>query len=220
MAHRQFQQVHEHLPGRGRTSRYRVVCGACGVTDALSPLSIGDDLARELVPRKFRERGWEIGRRDVDDRCPGCVAKEEAKRRSKVVKLVEAAPSVDAPREMQREDRRIILAKLNDIYLDEQRGYDNGWSDHRVAEDLGVPRKWVETLREENFGPAGDNEGLRKFAADVKALVADLAAFSARADELTKLGNALADDAKRTRDALRPLERQVAAIAKMTGAAA
>ena len=71
--------------------------------------------------------------------------------------------AVVAPREMSRDDRRIIFAKLNDVYLDEKRGYSDGWNDERVAADLNVPRKWVEDIRADNFGDAHDNEELRKF---------------------------------------------------------
>jgi len=226
MSDRKFEPVTEMEGGR-RVARFRFTCGRCGVVTALNAHDPnithrgggGAPVTFEGVDWKLRERKWSLGATPDKDRCPNCTAKDAVEAR-RAAKKPELTIVKSAPVEMQREDRRIILAKLNEVYLDEQRGYDNGWSDHRVAEDLGVPRKWVEGLREENFGPAGDNEGLRKFAADVKALVADLAALSARADELTKLGNALADDAKRTRDALRPLERQVAAIAKMTGAAA
>lgn len=210
---REFHATTEHEPGIGRVSRYRLTCGACGTTGALGNQSFGSLRATDVVPKKFTERGWEVGKRPQDDRCPGCVAAAEAKRRAKLVKPAELAVVPASPREMQREDRRIILAKLNEVYLDEQRGYDNGWTDHRVAEDLGVPRKWVEELREQNFGPAGDNEGLRKFRDDVLAL-------ASRAAELEKQSAGLLNEAKSIRDALRPLERQVAGIAKMTGAAA
>lgn len=63
-----------------------------------------------------------------------------------------APPAVDIP-VMQRDDRRVIFVKLNEVYEGEEVGYGPGWTDARVAKDLGIPRKWVETIREENFGP-------------------------------------------------------------------
>lgn len=64
---------------------------------------------------------------------------------------------------IKRDDRRIIFAKLNELYIDEHKGYCEGWTDQRVAEDLGVPRAWVEALREENFGPVKSNTETSEF---------------------------------------------------------
>lgn len=77
------------------------------------------------------------------------------------------------PREMSRDDRRVIFAKLDEVYLDEKRGYDSGWSDHKVASDLGVPRKWVEIIRAENFGAIGTNEEMAEFLSESDKLCAD-----------------------------------------------
>ncbi len=74
-------------------------------------------------------------------------------------KVVEIKPKLNGvselpPREMTREDRRIVFAKIEEVYLDETTGYIKDWNDERVAKDLNCPRKWVETIRDENFGPA------------------------------------------------------------------
>jgi hypothetical protein len=84
---------------------------------------------------------------------------------------------------MGREDRRIIFDKLNGVYLDERRGYDTGWSDHKVSTDLGVPRAWVEQVREEMFGPVNSNPDIEAFVKAVRELqeikdqLAKMAAF-------------------------------------------
>jgi len=57
------------------------------------------------------------------------------------------------PREITREERRLIIGKLEEVYIDEKRGYSGGWHDERVAKEMGVPRAWVAMLRDENFGP-------------------------------------------------------------------
>jgi hypothetical protein len=54
---------------------------------------------------------------------------------------------------MGKTERRIIFAKLNDVYLDEKVGYADDWSDAKVAQDLGVPVEWVALVREPDFGP-------------------------------------------------------------------
>ena len=74
----------------------------------------------------------------------------------------------DAPREMKRSDRQVIFNKLQDVYPKEDVGYAEGWDDDRVAKDLGVPRAWVTTIREENFGPIVD-EAAKARAVEVQA---------------------------------------------------
>ena len=89
----------------------------------------------------------------------------------------------EPPRVMQRDDRRIIFEKLNAVYLDEKRGYDNDWSDHKVAIDLGVPRSWVEQVRDEMFGPINTNGDIEEF---MKGL-AELAVYKKQLEEFEHL---------------------------------
>ena len=77
---------------------------------------------------------------------------------------------VSEPRVMTREDKRIIYDKINEVYVDEKRGYDNGWSDHKLATDLGVPRKWIEEVREDMFGPVATNPDIEEFNRSVASL--------------------------------------------------
>lgn len=89
------------------------------------------------------------------------------------------AVAVEPPREMSRDDRRVIFAKLNEVYIDESKGYDNGWSDHRVAVDLGVPRAWVASVREEMFGPDKSNAEARQLVQDGRALKDEMQGWAA-----------------------------------------
>ena len=85
--------------------------------------------------------------------------KEEAKPVEAPVKspVVEPVKHPDplpaADRSMDRTERRLIFAKLNDVYIDETKGYSGSWSDDTVAADLGVPVVWVAEVREQDFGP-------------------------------------------------------------------
>lgn len=56
-------------------------------------------------------------------------------------------------RAMDRTERRLIFARLNEIYIDETKGYSADWTDAKVAADLGVPVSWVADVREADFGP-------------------------------------------------------------------
>jgi hypothetical protein len=86
--------------------------------------------------------------------------------------IVETKP--DDQMIMGKTEKRIIFSKLNDIYGDEKTGYTGDWTDHKVAEDLGVPDDWVMLVREEHFGPA--------FNAQMKA--AELEALFKRATDM------------------------------------
>ena len=77
-------------------------------------------------------------------------------------------------RVMTREDRRIIFEKLNEVYLNDKVGYAQGWTDEKVATDLGVPRAWVRLIREENFGDEVGNEDIRKSFEEGEKLIAEI----------------------------------------------
>jgi hypothetical protein len=147
------------------------------------------------IEKKFTQKGWAVGSNENWDTCPNCVNKFSAKPALTIVPKEEPTPVeevtpmkpepklvVAEPRAMQRDDRRIIFEKLNGVYLDEKRGYDPEWSDHRVATDLGVPRIWVEQVREEMFGPVATNPNIEAFTKGLKEL-------SAYKDQLSEVEN-------------------------------
>lgn len=149
----------------------RVTCRKCGVSDSIGISATGGLLPPKQITRKFEQRGWTIGDNPQWDLCPDHTNREREK---PVLKVVEDKPHAPAPaREMGRDDRRVIFAKLDEVYLDEKRGYVSGWSDHKVASDLGVPRKWVEIIRAENFGTIGTNEDMQTFLTEAESLLAE-----------------------------------------------
>ena len=79
---------------------------------------------------------------------------------------------VEAPRAMTREAKRLIFAKINEVYLDH--GYDRNWSDNRIAKDIDVPVAWVKDVREENFGPESLSEEANKLMTEGEQLVQKL----------------------------------------------
>lgn len=169
MSARNYRVTSERMEGQIKTA-IRLTC-RCGVSHAIS-VSKNSGLPPEFVEKKFRQLGWIVGANDNRDLCPGCANKP--KKEMPVLKIVASSETTPAaPREMGRDDRRIIFEKLNEVYLDEKRGYDTGWSDHRVATDLGVPRKWVETLRVEMFGDNAGNEDTSAFLTQAQGLIVE-----------------------------------------------
>ena len=142
-----------------------ITCSVCSVEEQAGRASRqGKNLPPEAVAKFLRNKGWTVGSTPRKDLCPACTAsarKTTTKERPMPhdTKVVEIKPKLNGvselpPREMTREDRRIVFAKIEEVYLDETTGYIKDWNDERVAKDLNCPRKWVETIRDENFGPA------------------------------------------------------------------
>lgn len=168
MGARGFLELSERYGTNYRTVA-QVACRECGVTSSIGIKTEGGLLPVSVIQKKFEQKGWSIGANPKWDCCPDCTKKQKAV----ILKVVNNAAKelADKPREMSRDDRRVIFAKLDEVYLDEKRGYDRGWSDHKVATDLGVPRAWVEVIRSENFGAIAANEDMTEYLTAAEALV-------------------------------------------------
>lgn len=206
-----------------------ITCAKCGATDeaARSGGVAGGRLPPDAVAGIFRRRGWNIGAVPRKDRCPACnptAPKEKPAMPPEPTPAPAPAspptPRAEPPRKMEREDRRIIFAKLEEVYIDENRGYSPGWNDERLSKEMGVPRAWVEAIRDENFGPllaAGSPEvgDLLDMLAEVHAQNSELVARLDRARqtydaEATAIRRLAAEGAKR-HDEIK------ARLTKMTG---
>lgn len=227
MSRRHFIETPVREDGQS-VMRYRLVCGSCGCGESLGRQNFGPERAATALPKKFEERGWHVGKRHDgrDDRCPSCVNREQEVRRRRPTPIpseettpvpqtpTTVAPTssqkleptmADKPREASRDERRLILAKLNDVYIDESAGYSAGWTDARVAQDLGVPRAWVSPIREENFGP-GTSDEVEKTLTEARAVAAEAATFRQAMDELTARGAEILKRAEAVERAARRIE--------------
>lgn len=127
-----------------------------------------------------------------------------------------SAVETNEPATMSRADRRIIFAKLEEVYLDEERGYHAPWTDQSVAKDLGshIPVGWVVQIREENFGSVKDNGEIRAMvkrvedaAAEAKTYLSEVKQVRADAAALVEKVNALA---KRSTEVAKTVEAMLA----------
>ena len=190
---RSFEETNEKYGTQWRRVA-TIRCRHCGEHDTISLKMGASLLPPAAIEKKFAQKGWAVGSNENWDTCPNCVNKYAAKPALTIVpkeptpveEVIPMKPEpklvVTEPRAMQRDDRRIIFEKLNGVYLDEKRGYDPEWSDHRVATDLGVPRIWVEQVREEMFGPVATNPNIEAFTKGLKEL-------SAYKDQLSEVEN-------------------------------
>jgi hypothetical protein len=194
-------------------------CGAPGCEAAI-PLPVNtmqnargtdDEIEWRFIAHKLQAKGWRIGRNESSHRCPRCfnAAKFSAIRKAEEMKngnpMTEKLQVVkDNMRVMTREDRRIIFEKLNEVYVNDQVGYGDGWTDEKVAVDLGVPRAWVKLIRDENFGDEVANENIREQIKDAREVLCKIKAIEPSLAEAQRLV-AVADK----------IEKSLAEIAKV-----
>ena len=215
MSDREFRFVKVQRDGAAR-SAYRITCCKCGGTEDMVQTG-----AKRMPPvaaeQRFRNHGWSVGSSVSQDVCPSCAAKPRAVKSLADLKLIVNEPKeapvhvAETPAEPTREERRIIFAKLQDVYLDEVQGYDAGWTDHRVAGDLGVPRAWVASIRDENFGPAKDNPEIREFLAKLDQVTVECGEVRKKAELAIAAAEALSIRMKELERLAKSVRAQVAA---------
>lgn len=212
--HRTFPEV-PIVRGEVRAMAMQITCAHCGAVEFYA-FQNGVKRKPPIAARQaFQGRGWSVGSGPRKDFCPLHAA--PASRREKdmsgsiLPKSSVAGPSpvaicrvgaemtqpkAEPPRQMTREDRQIIHAKLSDVY--DKGSYLTPWTDARVASDLGVPRAWVSEIRDLMFGPENSNPAFDEFL----TRVSDLKMAIARLDENEKaIADALAV-ARRQREKL------------------
>lgn len=143
----------------------------------------------------FRNHGWTVGNGPRRDKCQSCQKK--GKPELKVVKAEEPPK----PREMTRDERLIIMDKIRDVHDGDR--YGAGWSDKKLAEDLGVPKAWVEDIRENVLMFAGGHN------AEYEAFMADLAPLAADAKSLVNSARVQLQDAKEKLEKVEAVDRKL-----------
>ncbi len=218
-----------HKPG------LQIECSSCDATQVVTLSNAQgpqNSMEQDLAEKLFKNRGWRVGRKRGRDICPTCQSHNTPKEEhmpSEPVKLgptnvIDLAPNITIPAQAlrtgvtgeplpqpSREEKRIIWSKLEETFLDEKSGYSAGWSDQRIAQDLGVPRAWVAKIRDENFGADNTNEEMLKLAAELGGFLERIEKEREKvlmeARNLTKLAGVMAEDSER-------LKRRMAAIEK------
>lgn len=172
-----------------RRAHMVIRCSECPAIDAVQTTSRGGAVSEALLTRKFTERGWDVGRKASAHKCPECRPQRRPAAERPVLTIVCDQPQhQEAPvsREMTFADRRIINAKLEEVYENDLVGYRTGWDDAKVAADLGTSVHWVEELRAQNFGPAEGNRLVAELRAEQAELGKRLEAFRAEGERLVE----------------------------------
>lgn len=204
-------------------NEYIIVCG-CGTESRSPSKGLGAHFPPEMVARTFANKGWEIGGKDGEDVCPSCLSKraqpgtmavpKEGVRTANGTRPKEMEPAPPAqsafasavgpdPKAIERENRRKVFAKLSETYAGDS--YKDGWSDGRIAMELGVPRKLVAEIRSQAFGDVATSPEMEAFKAESAKVVQLGVTLLAQAREVI-------EPALRIQAQIADLEKQLSAI--------
>ena len=146
---RTYQVIHCSEPGCNHTLEFSVV-------STLKPVSVLMNYAKQ--------KGWKIsGNRYKNRICPIHQTKKEEPMATQITRPKEDRAE---PSEAAKIQRRKVFFAIDEAY--DKNHYINGATDESIAKALGVAVTLVRTIREENFGPAGEDPEIIKMKALLK----------------------------------------------------
>ena len=142
---------------------------------------------QDRVVALAKQKGWKINLSHATAICPECSAESTE------------------PRKMSREHKRKIWRTIDDNYASNK--YVAPATDKSLAEELGVPWAWVKEVREEDFGPAGEDPELIK-------MIEKLENLDKRVKELEKAGYRIAEESETLTNEILTVKGQMEAMLK------
>ena len=143
---------------------------------------------QDRVVTLAKQKGWKINLSHSTAECPECAEKGN-----------------NEPRKMSREHKRKIWRTIDDNYASNK--YVAPATDKSLAEELGVPWAWVKEVREEDFGPAGEDPELIK-------MIEKLENLDKRVKELEKAGYRIAEESETLTNEILTVKGQMEAVLK------
>lgn len=185
-------------PGDKPRALFRFDCTKCDATLLITP----GRLTGEGVALKARRAGWAAHHlRASEALCPACLhpkptnggTMEPKKMLTGTLKLPPPVP-VDDPLPLGLKhltaEQRMMARGLLDQHFDDKAGYYlEGYSDERVAAEVGVALALVRTMREAAYGPI-------RVSAPVLALRTDLGLLKAAVADQLKVLDGLGEQAR------------------------
>jgi hypothetical protein len=213
-----FRGQHGKMMGRARCD------GGCGAVLEFTAIHVGrkgtpgpDRIDISAAQRRINENGWRANQKK--QLCGTCAAaaREKPQKEEPEMTVVATVPPADVL-QPTRDQKREIMLMLQEVYDTAAKRYAGVETDQTVANALGIARwGWVSAIREEFFGPAG-NEATDLLAAEVRnSLAAHLEARKKLAEWMKDANQALAEieaQIATMNAALKRLEPKVAAVSK------
>ena len=207
MPDRSFDFVKTTRDGKA-LSAFKIMCGDAGCNAHHLMVQTGNKrLSPVAAEQYFRNHGWLVGKTARNDRCPSHNRQRQSGTREAA--MPQPAAAVE-PRTMTREDRRIVMSKLDEVYLSEKDGYVTPWTDAAVARDLGVPRAWVTDMRDEFFGPARSNADFDEFLEKAGPVIDQVRDLLRNASAQLEQARQLAGKIDELERAAKRIEREIA----------
>lgn len=166
--HDRFKGVSRRV-GDGYRKAWEAVC--CGCSAIGEVVDAGRTaLPPEVIAKKLRQQGWDLGASAAQDRCPTCV---HPKPEPRVIPMKAEPAKADPPRTPTREDRRRVIDALEEHYDADHERYRASWTDKALAAKLGLPAAWVAEERDRAYGP-DTNEQAANRTAETEAIRLDM----------------------------------------------
>lgn len=214
-----FRGLHGKMMGRARCD------GGCGAVLEFTAIHVGrkgtpgpDRIDISAALHRINENGWRANpKKQLCGTCAAAAREKAAKQEEPEMTVAATTPPADVP-QPTRDQKREIMLMLQEVYDPTAKRYTGAETDQTVANALGIARwGWVATIREEFFGPAG-NEAADLLAAEVRSALATHQVTRNKLDEWMKDANqALAQiDAQiaTMNAALKRIDPKVAAVVK------
>ncbi|MFL6864070.1 MAG: hypothetical protein ACJ8DZ_13835 [Allosphingosinicella sp.] len=154
-----------------------LVCG-CGVREEIRFKSLASG---DVMDRKFRQRGWRLD----PSKCAGCQARPKRG-------MTMAAQAAPTPAAIKAQAKMFNL--LGAHFNAEAGTYGGGYSDAKIAEEVGFSPDLIAAFRDEAFGPLKEPPEIAALARDIEALTQMLdEAVTPIKSELSQLRTRLAE---------------------------
>ena len=228
-----FQAMKIGYEGNAAPSRdvARFICKVCEAKGDLPLVRVGAAFSPHGTIKRAEMTGWEI--RNSTARCPRCAAKkragtpgdrpgpklvstplEEAPVASNVTPITTVGPPKKPDIQTQPDkEQRLAIRGLLDRFFDDGTGrYLDGYSDKRIADELAVPRLWVESIRDTAYGPVSEPPELQAVPPALAQMERAIANARTTLDQMEDIANGL-------RAVIRDGEAKIAAARKALGLA-
>lgn len=141
-----YDRVYENGHSNAQAS-----CAYCGAAALDSRASLPPD----VFVKSLKAKGWSIGANARKPACPDCVRKFKAikKKGNNTMSKIEKIKVEDLPKAGPTTPQSREIFSLLETYFDVKKGsYSDGYSDEKVAKDVGLAREVITKVRAEAFG--------------------------------------------------------------------
>lgn len=142
---------------RGGTAFQVMHCHGCKKRTEFSTKPKGF-LPQQALFKFAHNKGWTPNNRGKH-LCPDCKGKSVTE---------------NDVREPTAANKKEIFRRLDEVYDESHKRYVDGYTDNVIAKEMSVPRKWVSDMREDFFGPSGENVDMERLVSNIARISSDL----------------------------------------------